>query len=100
MDKHPRRLVVIVTEAVLERTLVTDARRLGAQGYTVHDVRGGGAHGDHDGEWDADRSIQLQLICPDGVADRIAEHVLAHYAPNYRVAVWLAPVEVFRADRY
>ena len=57
MDKHPRRLVVIVTEAVLERTLVTDARRLGAQGYTVHDVRGGGAHGDHDGEWDADSAV-------------------------------------------
>jgi nitrogen regulatory protein P-II 2 len=100
MDKHPRRLVVIVTEAVLERTLVADARRLGAHGYTVHDVRGGGVHGDHDGEWDVDRSIQLQLICTDQVADRIAEHVLGQYAAHYRVAMWLAPVEVFRAEKY
>ncbi len=100
MDKHPRRLVVIVTEAVLERQIVADARRLGAQGYTVQDVRGGGVHGDHGGEWDADRSIQLQLICTDEVADRIAAHVLAQYAKHYRVAVWLSAVQVFRAEKY
>lgn len=97
---HPRKLLVIISEAVLERQLVGEARALGALGYTVADVRGGGAHGDHEGEWDADRSIELQLICSDEVAQRIASHVLERYAPNYRVAVYVADVGVFRAERF
>jgi hypothetical protein len=97
---HSRKLLVILSEAVLERQLVAEARALGAQGYTVVDVRGGGMHGDHEGEWDVDRSIELQLICTDAVAERIAGQVLARYAPNYRVAVYLADVGVFRAERF
>ena len=100
LDTHPRKLLVIISEGVLERQLIGEARALGALGYTVTDVRGGGAHGDHDGEWDADRSIELQLICTDAVAERIAGQVLARYAPNYRVAVYLADVGVFRAERF
>ena len=100
VEKHARRLLVIVTEGVLERPVVADARRLGAQGYTVYEVRGGGVHGDHGGEWDVDRSIEIQLICTAEVAERIAEHVLAQYARHYRVAVWLSDVQVFRADKF
>ena len=100
LQTHPRKLMVIIAEAVLERTLVTEARALGAMGYTVIDVRGGGMHGDHDGEWDADRQIELQLICSPEVAERIAAQVLATYAPNYRVSVYLADVSVFRKDRF
>lgn len=100
MQKHSRSLLVVIAEAAIERRLIADARKLGAQGYTVSEVRGGGAHGDHEGEWDVDRSVQLQLICPEEVAERIAEHVLAHYAKHYRVAVYLTGVSVFRAEKF
>ena len=100
MLKHPRKLLTIIGEAAIERSLVSEARRLGALGYTVLDVRGGGVHGDHGGEWDADRSIEVQLICTAEIAERIAEHVLSQYARHYRVAVWLSDVQVFRADKF
>ena len=44
VQTHPRKLLVVISEAVIERQLVADARSLGALGYTVVDVRGGGAH--------------------------------------------------------
>lgn len=100
MLKHPRKLLVVIAEAVIERALVADARSLGALGYTVSEVRGGGLHGEQRGEWDADRSIQLQLICAEEVAERIAAHVLERYATHYRVALYLADVQVFRAEKY
>jgi len=100
MDTHPRRLLTIITEAAIERALVADCRRLGAQGYTVLDVRGGGLGGEREGAWEADRSIELQVICGAEVAERIAEHVLAHYAPNYAVSLYLSDVQVFRAQKY
>ena len=100
MDTHPRRLLTIITEAAIERALVADCRRLGAQGYTVLDVRGGGVGGEREGAWEADRSIELQVICGTDVAERIATHVLAQYAPNYAVSLYLSDVQVFRAQKY
>ena len=100
MDTHERRLLTIITEAAIERTLVADCRRLGAQGYTVLDVRGGGLHGEREGAWEADRSIELQVVCAAGVAERIAEHVLAHYATHYAVTLYLSDVKVYRAQKY
>lgn len=100
MDKHDRRLLTIITEAAIERPLVADCRRFGAQGYTVLDVRGGGLHGEREGSWEADRSIELQVVCSAEVAERIAEHVLAQYASHYAVSLYLSDVQVFRAQKY
>lgn len=100
MQTHPRRLLTIITEAAIERPLVADCRRMGALGYTVLDVRGGGMHGEREGAWEADRSIELQVVCATDVAERIAAHVLAQYAPNYAVALYLSDVQVFRAQKF
>jgi hypothetical protein len=100
MQMHPRRLLTIITEAAIERPLVADCRRMGAQGYTVLDVRGGGMHAEREGAWEADRSIELQVVCATDVAERIAAHVLAQYAPNYAVVIYLSDVQVFRAQKF
>lgn len=100
MHTHPRKLLTVITEAAIERVLIADCKQLGALGYTVLDVRGGGSHGHRDGEWEADRSIEMQVVCSDEVAHAIAEHVLAHYAPHYAVSVYLTDAQVFRAQKY
>lgn len=100
LAKHPKTLLVIVAEAALEKNLVRDARERGAQGWTVMDVRGAGRGGVREGAWEADRTIELKVICESAVADAIAEHVLAAYAPNFRVALWFSEVAVLRPERY
>lgn len=98
--RHPKTLLVIVAEAVLEKSLVRDARERGAQGWTVGEVHGAGLEGEREGAWEADRTIELRVICDDHVAEAIAEHVLATYAPNYSVAMYFSPVQVFRPHRF
>ncbi|MBA4174937.1 MAG: transcriptional regulator [Leptothrix sp. (in: Bacteria)] len=100
LSKHPKTLLVIVAEAVLERALVRDARERGAQGWTVAEVHGGGHEGVREGAWEADRTIELRVICDAEVADAIAEHVLARYAPHYAVALYFSAVAVLRPERY
>jgi hypothetical protein len=100
ITKHPKTLLVIVAEAVLERALIRDVREQGAQGWTVAEVHGAGREGVREGAWEADRTIELKVICDEPVADRIAEHVLATYAPNYSVAMWFGAVQVLRPDRF
>lgn len=98
--KHPKTLLVIVAEAVLEKNLIRDARQHGAQGWTVTEVHGAGREGVREGAWEADRTIELKLICDAAVADAIADHVLATYAPHYSVAMYFAAVSVLRPERF
>lgn len=100
MTKHPKTLLVIVAEAVLEKNLVRDARQHGAQGWTVSEVHGASLDGVREGDWEADRTIELKLICSEAVADAFAEHVLGTYAPHYSVALYFSPVQVLRPERY
>jgi nitrogen regulatory protein P-II 2 len=100
MTKHPRKLLVIMAEAVLEKRLVADVRQAGAHGYTVHDVRGGGEHSTREGYWEADRTIELKIVCDETVADAIAAHVLTTYAPDFGIALFFSEVAVLRPEKF
>ncbi|HWP19656.1 MAG TPA: transcriptional regulator [Burkholderiaceae bacterium] len=100
LTKHPRQLLVIIAEAALEKALVRDVKRLGAHGYTVYDVRGEGSTGVREGAWEADRTIEMKVICDATVADHIAEHVLKQYAQHYGVTLFFADVQVLRPEKF
>ncbi len=100
MNAHARKLLVIIAESALERRLSEDAMRLGAHGYTVMDVRGAGARGNRNGDWEADRTVRLEIICDERVARAIATHVQQAYFPHYAVTLFLSDVEVLRPDKF
>lgn len=100
MHTHPKKLLVIIGEAALEKRLIADARRLGAHGYTISDVRGGGERGDREARWEADRSIEMKVICDEAVAAELARHVLAAYAPHYALTLFTTDVGVFRPQKF
>lgn len=100
MEKHARQLLVIIAEATLEKRLVADSQRLGAHGYTVHDVRGGSRLSTREALWEADRTVEMKVICEPAVADAIARHVLAEYAPHHSLTLFFADVEVLRPEKF
>jgi len=100
MDKHQRTLLVIIAEANIERLLVQDVKRLGAAGYTVIDVRGGGHSGVREGTWEADRTIRMEVICEEGVADRIAQALLTTYGQHYGLTIYFSEVQVLRPNKF
>ncbi len=100
MQLHDRKLVVIFAEATLERLLVDDVRRLGASGYTVVDCRGGGAGGDRGALWDSDRTIRLEVVCDERVADAVAEYVRGRYLRDYSLSLYVTDVRVVRPEKY
>lgn len=100
MSQYPKKLLVIMAEAALERALVQDVKRMGAHGYTIYDVRGAGAGGEREGDWEADRTIEMKVICDTAVAERIAEFLLASYGADYGLSMFLADVTVLRPGKY
>lgn len=100
MDTHPRTMLVTIAEAALERSLIRDARAFGAHGYTIADVRGGGERGDREARWEADRSIEMKVICDQATALTLAQHVLESYADNFAVTLFTTEVGIFRQQKF
>ena len=97
---HSRKLLVIIAEAIVEKSLIKDIRQFGAQGYTVSEVHGGGLHGEREGAWEADRSIEIKVICNESIAEQIAKHVLEKYAAHYAMTMFMSEVGIFRAHKF
>ena len=100
MNTFPKKLLVIIGEAALEKFLVRDIKNFGAHGYTVADVRGGGTHGERDAEWEGSRSIRMEIICEETVADKIAAHIIAQYAKNFSLSLYVTDVGVIRKEKF
>lgn len=93
-------LLVVLCEAMLEKPLLKLAKQMGALGFTVHDVRGGGSWGTRDAMWEADRSIEVKFICAPTVARTLANAVVANFGEDYALSLYLSPVEVLRGHKY
>ena len=100
MKTQARKLLVVIGESALERLLVEELRKLGASGYTVSDVRGGGGRGTREANWEGDRSIELKVICDEELAQTLAAQIIERYARDYALSLYIADIEVFRGDKY
>ena len=68
---HARKLVTVVCESALEARVLETLREAGAGGYTLADVRGGGARGVRAGDWEGGRSVEIQVLCDEPTAQRL-----------------------------
>ena len=100
MKTQARKLLVVIGESALERLLVEEVRSSGASGYTVSDVRGGGEQGTREASWEGDRSIELRVICDEGLAGALAGQIIGRYARDYSLSLYICDIGVFRGEKY
>jgi hypothetical protein len=100
MEQFPRRLLTVVTEAVLERELVTELELLGVRGYTITDARGKGSRGQRQSDWAQDGNIRIEIVCEPALADRIATRLRERYYDHYAMILFLQDVSVLRPDKF
>jgi hypothetical protein len=100
MEQFPRRLLTVVTEAVLERELVTELELLGVRGYTITDARGKGSRGQRQSDWAQDGNIRIEIVCEPALADRIAARLRERYYDHYAMILFLQDVSVLRPDKF
>ncbi len=95
-----RQLLTIITEAVLERQISEDLKRLGAHGYTVVDARGEGSRGVRSADWEYSKNIRIETICEERVAAAIVDHLTRTYYAHYAMIVYVTEVEIFRPEKF
>ena len=66
MHSHQRKLLTIVTEAVLETTLIRDIEKHDVRGYTITDARGKGSRGVRGAGWETSSNIRIEVVCDAG----------------------------------
>ena len=100
MQHYTRRMVTIVTEAALERALVTELESLGVKGFTITDARGKGSRGMRQSDWAQQGNIRVEVICDPALADRIAGQVRDRFYANYAMILFMQDVSVLRSDKF
>jgi nitrogen regulatory protein PII len=95
-----RRLLTIITEAILEVELCECLERLGATGYTVTNARGSGHRGVRDAGWSSSSNVRVEVVCNDEVAERIIQHLREHYYNDYAMILFESDVRVLRPGKF
>ncbi len=91
--------VTIVAEALLERRLVEDLARCGAQGWTAMVGHGHGP-GHHGVSGFEGGNVRIETLVGHETADRIWAILERDYFPNYAVTAWAYDANVARVARY
>jgi hypothetical protein len=100
LPTEKRTLLTIVTEAVVEQTLLRDLDRLGVRGYTVSDARGKGSRGVRDAAWEEAANIRVEVICARPLAETLLAHLQERYYSNYAMVTFLTDVDVLRPEKF
>jgi nitrogen regulatory protein PII len=100
METWKKKLVTIITERAIESEVVEVLQKSGARGYTVSDVRGGGAHGTRSGAEDQSANVRIETICEAVVASQISERLYGEFFKNYAMVIYLADIETLRGDKF
>jgi hypothetical protein len=100
MEQFPRRLLTVITEAVLERELIAELDALGVRGYTITDARGRGGRGRRQSDWAQEGNIRVEVVCEAALAQRIAARLRERYYDHYAMILFLQDVSVLRPEKF
>ncbi len=94
MSAQPMLLLTILTEAVLEDTIIDELLALGAKGYTISEARGSGTHGLRSGKWTVSSNIRIEVVGDPALCARIVERLQAEYERDYGLLMFTTQVEL------
>lgn len=100
MESFPKKLITIITEAVIEKELLSVLEQLGASGFTITDARGKGHRGMRSAGWEHGANIRVEIICDDKLASAIALRLKSDFYNDYAMVLFMSDVAVLRPDKF
>lgn len=100
MNTHPMKLVTIVCEALAREPLTALLTDEGAQGYTLFRVEGTGAKGSRVADIEEFTNIQVEVVVPAPVAERLLARLRRDFLPHFAVIVYESDVQVLRPQKF
>jgi hypothetical protein len=99
MQLERLKLITFVAEKILKDQLVQKVLELGATGCSYHPTEGKGLReARHDDAFS--ENIQMKVVCPPDVAEKILAYVAEHFFEHFAFIVWVSDVEVLRGKHF
>lgn len=89
--------VSIVAEADVEKAIVEEILRLGADSYTTTEVKGRGPR--TSGRWDPKeyRAVRIDVLCDPAIGEALASTLSDQYFRGYSMTITLSEVTLLRS---
>lgn len=100
MNFYKKKKLVVVTEWVIESKVLEAMSLSGVAGFTILDARGRGQRGVREASWDASRNVQIEAICDEEVARKLAQKLMECFGEDYALVTYLSDVEVLREHKF
>ena len=94
------KLVTVVCEALAREPIQTVLAEVGAHGYTVFPVEGAGAQGERAGDIREFGNIQVEVIVPPAVAEKLLARLQSEFFPHYAMVAYESDVRVLRREKF
>ena len=100
MEPNQRKLLTVVTEALLESSITAALDELGVSGYTIVNARGRGRRGVRDAGWESSGNIRVEVLCDEVLAGKIAESLRDRFYDDYAMILYISDVTVLRPEKF
>lgn len=100
MNTHPLKLVTIVGEAVARDRVIRILAEEGARGHTAFSVEGLGAKGSRIADIEEFSNIQIEVVVPAPVAERVLARLQSDLLPHFAMIVYETDVRVLRQEKF
>jgi nitrogen regulatory protein PII len=100
LKTEKRALLCIITEAVLEQTLLAELERLSVKGCTVTDARGRGSQGVRNAAWDSVANVRIEVICARPLAEQVLQFLQDRYFDDFAMIAFIQEVDVLRSGKF
>ncbi len=95
MDR--KMLLTVVTEDALEKAVVDELLRCGADSYTSANVRGRGPRREDQWEPREYRAVRIEVVCNPDVAETITRSLADRYFRGYSMTITATEVSLIRS---
>jgi nitrogen regulatory protein PII len=100
MKTHPMKLVTVICEAFAREPLKALLAAEGAHGYTMFPVEGAGASGIRAADIEEFANIQVEVIVPPQVAEKLLERLHREFFPRFGMVAHESDIRVLRPDKF
>ncbi|MCX8056472.1 MAG: transcriptional regulator [Ignavibacteria bacterium] len=90
----PQKLLVIITESILESPLTKDLQKFGVTGYTIIEARGVGLQGMRNADYEYNKNIQIEIVCDEDVANKIIKCCKEKYVNEFAMFIFTIDVNM------
>lgn len=100
MNTHPMKLVTVICEALAGEPLRKLLTETGAHGYTLFAVEGDGSQGRRTADIQEFANIQLEVIVPPTVANRMLARLEKEFFPKFAMVAYETDIRVLRREKF